>query len=113
MSSATCFSLDQSKILSSGNGLNRTFIFNRLENIVEKGEHSGYHHFPGCYSVFKSQSFSNRQILDSSKFKEFADNNCKSDENGGKFSKRVEKEKLLVRSSFLKTVFKRLVLQTH
>ena len=31
-----------------------------------------------------------RQILDSAKFKAFADNNFKFDENGKKFSKRVE-----------------------
>ena len=32
-----------------------------------------------------------RQILDSSKLKEFADDNFRFDENGGKFSERVEK----------------------
>ena len=46
-----------------------------------------------------------RQILDSSKLKEFADNTSKSDENGGKVSKRVEnnmeKEKLCLMSKFL------------
>ena len=31
-----------------------------------------------------------RQILDSSKLKEFADDNFKFEENGGKLSKRVE-----------------------
>ena len=31
-----------------------------------------------------------QQILDSSNLKEFADNNPKSDKNGGNFSKRVE-----------------------
>ena len=35
-------------------------------------------------------TLSNRQILDSSKLKEFADNNFKFDKNGRKFSKRVE-----------------------
>ena len=34
--------------------------------------------------------FPKRQILDSSKLREFADNNFKFDENGGKFSERVE-----------------------
>ena len=34
--------------------------------------------------------FPKRQILDSSKLKEFADDNFKFDENGRKFSKRVE-----------------------
>ena len=35
-------------------------------------------------------SFSKRQIWDSSKLKEFTDDNFKFNENGGKFSKRVE-----------------------
>ena len=59
-----------------------------------------------------------RQILDSSKLKEFADDNFKFDENGSKLSKRVENtvgkvEKLLVTSnfSFSHSVFKRLVSQ--
>ena len=34
--------------------------------------------------------FLKRQILDSSRFKEFADDNFKFDENGRKLSKRVE-----------------------
>ena len=57
-------------------------------------------------------------ILDSSKLKEFADDNFKFDENGRKFSKLVEKtlwkkEKLLVTSnfSFSHSVFKSLVPQ--
>ena len=60
-----------------------------------------------------------QQILDSSKLKEFADNNFKFDDNDRKFSKWVEKtlwekEKLLVTSnfSFSHSIFKRLVLQT-
>ena len=65
-----------------------------------------------------------RQILDSSKLKEFADDNFKFDENGRKLSKWVEnicgeKEKLLVTSNFslwtispfFHSVFKRLVSQ--
>ena len=36
------------------------------------------------------EPFPKRQILDSSKMKEFADDNFKFDENGRKFSKRVE-----------------------
>ena len=39
MSSAICFNLDQSKILSSGNGINRA------ENTVDKGENAGYQYF--------------------------------------------------------------------
>ena len=38
-------------------------------------------------------TFPKQQILDSSKVKEFADDNFKFDENGGKFSKRVENTK--------------------
>ena len=36
-----------------------------------------------------SQPFPKQQILDSSKLKEFANDNLKFDENGGKFSERV------------------------
>ena len=46
-----------------------------------------------------------RQILDSSKLKEFADDNFKFDENGRKLSKRVEN------FSFSHSVFKKLVFQ--
>ena len=39
---------------------------------------------------FAFQPITRRQILDSSKLKEFADDNFKFDENGRKLSKRVE-----------------------
>ena len=39
---------------------------------------------------FTNKPFPKQQILDSSKLKEFADNNFKFDENGRNFSKRVE-----------------------
>ena len=48
------------------------------------------------YNVFKSyfhcvlNSITRRQILDSSKLKEFADDNFEFDENGRKLTKRVE-----------------------
>ena len=54
---------------------------------------------PNKYTVFKItfsyngnlfQPFPKRQILDSSKLEEFTDDNFKLDENGRKFSKRVE-----------------------
>ena len=49
MSSAICLNLDQSRILSSGNGLNvaqiMIYAFHRVENIVEKGENAGLHNF--------------------------------------------------------------------
>ena len=72
-----------------------------------------------CVCNFFLQPFPKRQILDSSKLKEFAENNFKFDGNGGKFIKGLkrlwEKEKLLVTSniSFSHIVFNRLVLQTR
>ena len=54
------------------------------------------------------QVFPKRQILDSSKLKEFADDNFKFDRNGGKFSKRIEitgaKGKLLFTSRFAENI---------
>ena len=41
-----------------------------------------------CFGL--DQPFPKQQILDSSKLKEFADDNFKFDENGRKFSKQVE-----------------------
>ena len=41
--------------------------------------------------VLKSYLFTKQQILYSSKQTEFADDNFKFDENGGKFSERLEK----------------------
>ena len=58
------------------------------------------------------------QILESSKLKELADDNLRFDENGNKFSKKVEtlwvKDDLLFMSNFScsHSVFKRLVPQT-
>ena len=40
MSSAICFNLDQFKILSSGNGLNK-----KVENNLEKEKNAGYQNF--------------------------------------------------------------------
>ena len=42
-----------------------------------------------CHLVW-GKPFPKRQILDSTKLNEFADDNFKYDENGGKFIKRVE-----------------------
>ena len=44
-------------------------------------------------SLNVTKPFPKRQILDLSKPKEFSDNNFKFDENGQRFSKRLEKEK--------------------
>ena len=43
-----------------------------------------------CLCVVRSSPITRRQILDSSKVKEFADDNFKFDENGRKLSKWVE-----------------------
>ena len=40
--------------------------------------------------IYICQSFPKRQILDSSKLKEFTDDNFRFDKNGSKLSKRVE-----------------------
>ena len=73
MSSAVCFNLDQSKILSPGNGLTlyqtikksqghmgstscpwTTFeFFDRVEIIFGKGENAGFQHFFLSHNVFK------------------------------------------------------------
>ena len=44
----------------------------------------------GLTKKFHIKPFPKRHILDSTKLKEFADDNFKFDENGGKFSKQVE-----------------------
>ena len=43
-----------------------------------------------CFSTLSALPLPKREILDSSKFKEFADDNFKFNENSRKFSKRVE-----------------------
>ena len=73
-----------------------------------------------CY-LEQSKNFPELYILDSSKLQQFADDSFKFDENGEKFSKRVEntveKGELLVTNniSISYSVFKRIyiVLQTH
>ena len=47
-------------------------------------------HFCGGTAETRTFFFPKRQILDSSELKEFADDNFKVDENGRKFSERVE-----------------------
>ena len=70
-------------------------------------------------NFFISKPFPKQPILNSSKLEDFADDNFKFDENGWKFSERIEntgeKKKLLVTSNFFfsHSVFKRLVLQTR
>ena len=75
-----------------------------------------------CFSgilILSFNSFPKRQILHSSKLKEFADDNFKFNENGRKFSERVESrmgnEEFVVSSnfSFSYIVFKRLVRQSY
>ena len=67
-----------------------------LENIVGTGENAGYQHFhlfPQCFKKPPFKRFINPLLTDQlwtlSKFKDFADN-FRSDENGRKFSRRVE-----------------------
>ena len=51
MLSAICFNLDQSKILSSGNGL-KSQRKKSLEDILGKGENAGNKHFLFSQNVF-------------------------------------------------------------
>ena len=82
------------------------FILDKVENIVGKGENAHYEHFllfPQCFQkppffriienldcVVKRYPFPKRQILDSSKLRELADDNFKFDEKCIKFFKWVE-----------------------
>ena len=97
LSSANSFTLEESKICHLGKGYSTT-----TQSPVEP--------------------FPKRQILHSSKLREFANDIFKFDENGRKFSNQVKKhggvggkEKLLIMSnfSFSHSVFKRIVLQTQ
>ena len=77
MSSAICFNLDHSKILLSVNGLTRkffvddklkvaertNFFLDKTENIVKKGENSGYLHFLLFLSTMFLKVSSARVIL--------------------------------------------------
>ena len=68
----------------------------------------GVHQFDSLIIfMYSNYHFSKWQILDSSKFKEFADDNFKFDENGRKFLKQVENN---VRKGEI--VFKSLIMQT-
>ena len=60
---------------------------------------------------FYIKPFRNDKFLDSSKLKEFEDDNFKFDENGRKFFKRVEN--VTSNFSLSHSVFKRLILQTR
>ena len=91
------------------------------------------HHHPCCINLVSASSISvsrfvmqtsskanqpihRQQILDSSKLRELADHNFKVDENGRKFSKRVEnivgKGEIARNFSFSHSVFKLFVPQT-
>ena len=58
------------------------------------------------WSVFTNHPlpFPKRKIVDASKLKEFADDNFKLDENGRKFSKRVQNSFLLFPQCFQKII---------
>ena len=67
------------------------FKLNVSENIIEKGTNAVDSIFSFSQNdYFNLEPFPNQQILDSSKVKEFADNNFIFEENGRKFSKHVE-----------------------
>ena len=85
LSSAICFNLDQSKILSSGNGLSITYIIISCTCIWKI---SSANKTQVSQEIF--QPFLHQQILDCSKLKEFADHNFEFYENGGKVSESVE-----------------------
>ena len=51
--------------------------------------HSVFNPYGEIYAIF-IQPFPKRQVLDSSKLKQFADDNFEFDKNGSKFSKQVE-----------------------
>ena len=78
MSSANGFSFDQSKNLSFGKDLIHS------EPVSRRRPKST------PLQVFLHYFFTKRQLLNSSKLKEFADENFKIDENGRKFSEQVE-----------------------
>ena len=61
-----------------------------FENTEGKGEIARNEQFLLYPQCFLQLTLSKRQILDSSKLKEFADGNFKHDENGKKFLKQVE-----------------------
>ena len=57
---------------------------------MRKGEIACNKQFLLFSQCFLPYPFPKRQILDTSKFKEFADNNFRCDDNGRKFSKLVK-----------------------
>ena len=80
MSSAICFNLDQSKILSPGNGLKDLDWYLVTVAVITF-----------FYNIFYLiNPLPDDKILDRSKLKQSADDNFKFDENRRKFSKRVE-----------------------
>ena len=66
------------------------FVLRRVENISGKGENAGYQNVFKSILPQGSLTLSQTTILDSTKLKEFADNNLKFDENGTKSSTRIE-----------------------
>ena len=72
-------------------------IFSFFHNVFKSPSLPQLFETQDCVAKVKEINFL-KQTLDSSKLKEFADNNFRFDENSGMFSKRVKKymEKLLV-----------------
>ena len=86
---------------------------------MEKDKAIGFHQCCLCHCLENTvKPFPKRQILDSSKLKEFADHNFKFDENGRKVFKWVEntvgKEEIAHYEQFLlfPQCFQRMILQT-
>ena len=113
MSAAICFNLDQSEILSSVNESNSVTI-DSGSILIELSYRRSFTSYSEEFN-----SFPNDYFFNSSKLKEFADNNVKFNENGRKFSKRVEntvgKGEIARYEQFLlfPQCFRRLVWQTR
>ena len=86
------------KVSLCGNGLNNDllgrYIGDALSHFLPKHDLNvygeGVYSMASCLVVICIEPFPKQQILDSSKMEEFADDNFEFNENGRKFSKRVE-----------------------
>ena len=100
-----------------------TSIFSLFRNIFKSLKIFNVVKSRNCVVRVKDIKNSRRQILDSSKLKQFADDNFKLDENGRKLSKRVENtvgkgeiaryEQFLLFPVFSKGLFPRGVKRCH
>ena len=81
-------SVQTSKLFSSKSPSSIHYLFDRTQHIIACDIVNNLMHKPERKII--AYLFTRRQILDSSKWKEFADDNFKIVENGRKLSKRVE-----------------------